>query len=421
MAKKTPLHEWHVHSGAQMGAFGGYAMPLWYPAGAKHEHLSVLLNAGLFDTSHLSSVALSGADAFDVLQWCFSKDLSACLGAGNIPLAPGRSVYGVFLNPSGHVIDDAIVFRLTGTDFLVVVNAGMGAIVANHLAANADRRQLRIVDLTDRIGKIDIQGPKAAKVLGRVLKNPEQVFEKLSYFSFKGHFDPASPLSQSVILMDGTPLLLSRTGFTGEFGFEVFVEAAHLKQLWEMVLTAGHGLGLTPCGLAARDSLRTGAVLPLSHQDIGAWPFANNPWLMALPYDADRTQFTKRFIGSEALLRLTDAEHTYPFVGDDPRKVAVEDPATVMDLEGQMIGRVLTCTTDMGIGWYAGRIYSVASPDRPADFDAKGLSCGFVRVRRRLHPGDRIGIRDRRRSIPVRIVDDIRPDRTARRPIKAML
>jgi aminomethyltransferase len=421
MNKKTPLNEWHVQQHAQMGVFGGYAMPLWYPTGVKHEHLSVLLNAGLFDTSHLSTVTLSGTDAFDVLQWCFSKNLSACMGAGSAPLAPGRSVYGVFLDPSGHVIDDAIVFRLTEADFMVVVNAGMGAAVANHLAAIASGRKVHITDLTDRMGKIDIQGPKAAKVLGRVLKNPEKVFEKLSYFSFKGHFDPASPLSQSVILMGGTPLLLSRTGFTGEFGFEVFVETAHLKQLWEMVLTAGRDFGLTPCGLAARDSLRTGAVLPLSHQDIGAWPFANNPWLMALPYDADQAQFTKRFIGSEALLRLTDAEHTYPFVGDDPRKVAVEDPATVMDLKGQMIGRVLTCATDMGIGWHAGRICSVASPDRPVGFEPKGLSCGFVRVGRRLNPGDRIEIRDRRRSIPVTIVTDIRPDRTARRPIRAML
>jgi aminomethyltransferase len=78
-------------------------------------------------------------------------------------------------------------------------------------------------------------------------------------------------------------------------------------------------------------------------------------------------------------------------------------------------------STDMGIGWHAGRIYSVASPDRPAGFEPKGLSCGFLRVNRRMSAGDRVEIRDRRRSIPVRIVDDIRPDRTARRPIKAML
>lgn len=421
MNQKTPLHDWHVQENAQMGVFGGYAMPLWYPAGAKHEHLSVLLNTGLFDTSHMSSVAVSGADAFDLLQWCFSKNLSACLGAGSAPLAAGRSVYGVFLNPSGHVIDDAIVFRLTEADFLVVVNAGMGANIAGHLAANAAGREVGILDLTDRLGKIDVQGPRAASVLGRVMNDPAAVFEKMSYFSFKGHFDPASPLAGAVTLVDGTPILLSRTGYTGEFGFEVLVQAAHARRVWEMLLAAGRDVGLTACGLAARDSLRTGAVLPLSHQDIGAWPFANNPWLIALPYDADRTGFTKNFIGAEALRHLTDAAYTYPFVGSDPRKVAVEDPAVAVGPEAQTIGTVLTCTTDMGIGRHGERVYSVASPDKPAGFEPKGLSCGFVRVKCPLSPGDRIDLRDRRRSIRVTIVTDIRPARTARRPMSAML
>lgn len=403
-----------------MGVFGGYAMPLWYPAGAKHEHLSVLLNAGLFDTSHMSLVSVSGADAFDLLQWCFSKDLAAGMGPRGASLAPGRSVYGVFLDPRGHLIDDAIVFRLAPSDFLVAVNAGMGAAIARHLAANAGGREVRVLDQTDRLGKIDIQGPQAARVLGRVLKDPAAVFEKLSYFSFKGHFDPDSPSSRPVALVDGTPILLSRTGFTGEFGFEVFVRPAGLAGAWATLLAAGRDLGLAPCGLAARDSLRTGAVLPLSHQDIGAWPFANNPWLIALPYNADRTGFTKPFIGADALQHLTDAEFTYPFIGDDPRKVATADPAVVADLDGRTIGGVLTCTTDMGIGRHGERIYSVASPDKPAGFEPKGLSCGFVKVTRRLSPGDRIEIRDRRRSIKVTVVNDIRPDRTARRPRNAM-
>jgi aminomethyltransferase len=343
------------------------------------------------------------------------------MGAGNAPLATGRSVYGVFLDSNGHLIDDSVVFRLAEADFLVVVNAGMGAAIARHLAVNAAGREVGILDLTDRLGKIDVQGPQAARVLGRILKDPTAVFEKLSYFSFRGHFDPASPLAGTVTLLDGTPILLSRTGYTGEFGFEVFIQAAHVLRVWEMLLTAGRDLGLTPCGLAARDSLRTGAVLPLSHQDIGAWPFANNPWLIALPYDADRTGFTKNFIGAEALRHPADAEHTYPFVGGDPRKISVEDPAVVLDPEAQAIGKALTCTTDMGIGRLGERIYSVASPDKPADFDPKGLSCGFVRVKRRLNPGDRIDIRDRRRSIRVTIVNDIRPDRTARRPITTMI
>jgi aminomethyltransferase len=421
MTQQTPLTQWHIRNGAQMGVFGGYEMPLWYPAGAKHENQSVLVNAGLFDTSHLSALAVSGPDAFDLLQLCFSKDLSACLGAGGAPLTPGRSVYGVFLNPGGHVIDDAIVFRLAEVEFLVVLNVGMGATIARHLAENTGNRRVRIVNFTDRLGKIDIQGPKAAKVLSRVLKDPATVFEKLSFFSFKGHFEPTSPLSGAVRLADGDPILLSRTGFTGEFGFEVFVQPAQVLRLWEMMLDAGREFGLTPCGLAARDSLRTGAVLPLSHQDIGAWPFANNPWIFALPYNADRTGFTKNFIGAEALLRQADAEHTHPFVGSDPRKVSREEAAVVLDVEGKEIGRVLTCTTDMGIDRQGDRIYSIASPGKPAGFEPKGLCCGFVKVKHRLLAGDRIEIMDQRRRIPVIIVTDIRPDRTARKPMAEML
>ena len=183
-----------------MGVFGGYEMPLWYRTGAKHEHLSVLVNAGLFDTSHMSVLGVSGPDAFDLLQLCFSKNLSACLGAASTPLTPGRCVYGVFLNPNGHLIDDAIVFRLAEDEFLVVFNAGMGAATSRHLAANTGSQRVRIVDFTDRLGKIDIQGPKAAKALSRVLSDPAMVFEKLTYFSFKGHFDPTSPLSAAVHL-----------------------------------------------------------------------------------------------------------------------------------------------------------------------------------------------------------------------------
>jgi aminomethyltransferase len=419
--KKTGLHPWHVGHGANMAEFGGYTMPLWYPAGAKHEHLSVLLNAGLFDTSHMALVAVGGPGAFELLQRCFSKDLSDCIGRRNEPLPPGRCVYGVFLNERGEVIDDSIVYRLSGEDFLVVVNAGMGAAIAQHLGANSGSRSVRIEDLTDRVGKLDIQGPTSARVLGRILKEPAAAFAGMVYFSFRGHFDRASSSSGAVQLSDGTPVLLSRTGYTGEFGFELFLPPERLPAAWEMILAAGRDAGIAPCGLAARDSLRAGAVLPLSHQDIGAWPFANNPWLFALPFAPDRRGFTKAFIGAEALLNLDSAEHTLPFVGGDPRKVATGDPATVLGSDGREIGRVLTCATDMGIGRHGERIFSIASPDRPAGFEPKGLSCGFVRTNRPLAVGDRVGIQDNRRRLQVTIVADIRPDRTARKPIAEML
>ena len=302
---------------------------------------------------------------------------------------------------------------------MVVVNAGMGAPVAAHLQAHAGGADVRIIDLTDRLGKMDVQGPLAARVVRKILKSPETVFDQMPYFSFKGHFDEASPRADAVRLADGTPILLSRTGYTGEFGFEIFVAPGQFPALWEKVIQAGGEFGLTACGLAARDSLRAGAVLPLSHQDIGPWPFVNTPWSFALPYDASGRGFTKSFIGDKALAAVANPEFTRPFAGFDLRKVSL--PAVVLDADGAEIGMVLTCATDMAIGRHQERIYSIASPDKPEGLQIKGLCCGFVKVKTPLAAGAAIVLQDARRKIPVRVEEDIRPHRTARKPLKEML
>jgi len=301
------------------------------------------------------------------------------------------------------------------------VNAGMGGIVAHHLRDNREKREVEIADLSHGVGKMDIQGPLSARILGKVLAESEKTFERLSYFSFKGHFDAASPLADAVRLSDGTPILLSRSGYTGEFGFEIFVAPERFVQVWGTILEAGGNMGMIPCGLGARDSLRAGAMLPLSHQDIGQWPFIHHPWPFALPFNDDGSAFTKEFMGSESLLHINNPEFTYAFVGDDLRKVSIEDPAIVLDSEGKEIGSVLTCVTDMGIGRHEGRIYSIASPDKPENFEPGGLSCGFIKVRERRVAGDRVELKDRRRRLKATIVNDIRPDRTANRPIREMI
>jgi aminomethyltransferase len=419
-SKTTPLHGRHTALGANMADFGGYDMPLWYST-AKAEHLAVLTNAGIFDTSHMAVIMVAGPEALELLQLCFTNDLAACTGKSKGPLTPGRCVYGAYLNQKGEVIDDSIICQLEENSYMVVVNAGMGDVVAGHFSANQGDRRVEITDLTDKVGKIDVQGPMAAKILSKVLADPENVFKKTPYFSFKGHFDAASSLSDTVRLTDGTPILLSRTGYTGEFGFEIFVGSDHAVKLWDMILDVGRDFEIIPCGLAARDSLRTGAVLPLSHQDIGAWPFINHPWSFALPFNDDQTAFIKTFIGDQALLAGEAPEYTYPFAGSDFRKVSAEDPAVVLDSEGHEIGRVLTCVTDMGIGRHGDQIYSIASPDKPQELKFKGLCCGFVKVKSRMAPGQNIDIKDNRRKLTATIVDDIRPDRTARRPIAEML
>ncbi|MDP4979986.1 MAG: aminomethyltransferase family protein, partial [Desulfobacterales bacterium] len=415
--KKTRLHGWHVNHGANMAIFGAYDMPLWYPSGAKEEHLVVLTHAGIFDTSHMSVITVKGAGARDLLQVCFSKNLAACVGKDQKPLTPGRSVYGVFLNEAGEVIDDAIVFEAYDSLFMVVVNAGMGGVVSAHLQGYAGGRKAAVVDLSDQVGKLDVQGPQAARIISRIVKRPQEVFAQLPYFSFKGHFNAALPVSKNVVLTDGTPILLSRTGYTGEFGFELFVAPDKFVDLWQMLINVGQPMGMIPCGLAARDSLRTGAVLPLSHQDIGAWLFKNHPWPFALPYDDTGHGFTKDFVGAVALQRSDSGQYTFPFAGFDLRKVSTADPAAVVDDTQRDIGRVLTCATDMAIGRHEGRIFSIASPDKPADFTPRGLSCGFVKVTKPLMPGQIVRLKDKRRTVEVEIVDDIRPDRTARKPL----
>lgn len=419
--KITVLNGWHIAHHATMADFGGYQMPLWY-ASAKNEHLSVLTAAGIFDTSHMAVVLASGSDAHDLLQWCFTKDLDACVGKNKDPLFAGRCVYGAFLNEQGGVIDDSIVYHLSDGNYMIVVNAAMGHCIAEHLKCVSAGRRVTITDCTYRIGKIDIQGPCAAKILSRVLADPAGVFDHMPYFSFKGHFDPsAKQPAKPVTLIDGIPILLSRTGYTGEFGFEVFVALQHTADLWQRLLNAGRDFGMLPCGLAARDSLRSGAVLPLSHQDVGNWPFIHHPWPFALPYNDDQTGFSKRFLYDQALLNASPSEFTYAYVGQDLRKVAGKDQDVVLDEEEKPIGKVLTCVTDMGIGWHQGRIFSLASPDRPAGFVPRGLCCGFVKVTSRLMPNDVVQIQDKRRTLTVTIVNDIRPDRTARRPLKEML
>jgi aminomethyltransferase len=417
--KRTPLCDWHSAHGANMVEFGDYLMPVWYGS-ARDEHMAVITHAGLFDTSHMAVVRVLGPGAFDLLQWCFTRDLRSCVGKDDAPITPGKCVYGAFLDEQGCAVDDSIVYKVKDDEWVVVVNASMGGPVAAHLEAHKKGLDVRCVDLTDQLGKIDIQGPASIRIMQQVLSSPAATFENLTYFSFKGHFDPASSFAAQARFSDGTPMLLSRSGYTGEVGFEIFVERRHTVRVWELLIEAGRGFGLIACGLAARDSLRTGAVLPLSHQDIGHWTYIHHPWPFALPFAKGGKGFTKSFLGSAALDRAGSAPYTLTFVGNDLRKIDTH-AAVVRDQQGREIGSVLTCATDMAIGRHGGRIYSVASPDKPAGLAIKGLSCGFIKVATDLAPGTVVELKDDKRSLQVVIEKDVRPDRTARKALKTFL
>ncbi len=406
--KKTPLNAWHRNAGANMADFGGFDMPLWYDTGVKNEHLAVLKSAGMFDTSHMDCIQVQGKDAPALLDFCFTRQISE--------LSSGRCVYGAFLDAKGHCIDDAIVYKFSDISFMVCVNAGMGGSVTGHLVLHSDGKSLEIKDLSDQLAKLDVQGKNALKIVSGLINDKENVFNKMPYFSFKGDLDPDAP--NGVSLVDGTPIILSRTGYTGEFGFEIFIAPDKVEKLWCNLLDAGSPYGLIPCGLGARDSLRAGACLPLSHQDIGHFPFINHPWEFALPFKAGTRQFTKAFLGDQGLMNLEQPSFTYAFVGDSLRKVPAGDAGRVLTEQGEDIGMVLTCATDMGIFWYEDSIVSINTPNLPPDIKIKGLACGFVMVNQPLDMGTRLTLVEGKRKIGVRLVSDIRPDRTARLSIK---
>ena len=407
--KTTPLNEWHKTTGANMADFGGFDMPLWYDTGVKNEHLAVLNSAGIFDTSHMACINVNGNDSFFLINYCFTRDIAT--------LQQGRCAYGAFLNSKGHCIDDAIVYKFSDTYFMICVNAGMGGIIAQHLEENKKKLDVSIEDLSGKIAKMDIQGINSARILSKVIQKPETVFDKMPYFSFKGNFNESVFGESEVQLKDGTPVLLSRSGYTGEFGFEIFLNPDAIVRLWKDILSAGKNSGITACGLGARDSLRAGACLPLSHQDIGNWKFTNHPWDFALPYTEDKSSFTKDFLGAAALSPEKTDMFTYPFVGDSLRKVSAGENTHVIDETEKKIGKVLTCATDMGISWHKGNIVSICSKNLPDGIKIKGISCGFVMVSKKLETGTKLKLKEGKRAISATIVTDIRPDRTARKKL----
>ncbi|MDR3265634.1 MAG: hypothetical protein LBT15_06460 [Synergistaceae bacterium] len=398
MLNKTALHSVHQKLGGQMTDFGGWEMPLWYPTGGVKEHLCVIEKSGVFDIGHMSVVRVKGKDAQGLLQLCLTRNIEK--------LAVGSCGYSMILNEEGHVVDDTIVYNPGGDEYILVVNAGMGSVVAGHLTKHNTFKNAVVRDDAGNFGKIDLQGPSSVSIVRRLLAKGTGSVEGLKYFKFLGDY---ARKDSPVRLPGDIPVLLSRTGYTGEVGFEILMPPDRALDVWNMILETG-GDGVIPCGLAARDSLRAGAMLPLSHQDIGHWPFVNTPWSFALPLDREG-KLTKSFIGSK-LYDNPPSQYTLPFCGFDPRKAETE--SAVVLLNDEKIGVVSTCVIDMAIGRSGGRVYSVASADKPEGFHARGLVCGFIRVDRPVAPGTKVTLKDARRSVEVEVVADIRPARTAR-------
>src|SRR5215472_14249899 len=269
---RTPLSAVHESLGATMTDFAGWLMPLRYRSETA-EHNAVRTAAGLFDLSHMGELRVSGDEATAALDYALVSDISA--------IRPGRAKYTMIVAEDGGVIDDLIVYRLEDTDFLVVANASNALTVAAELAERAEGRAARVQDRTSDYALIAIQGPKAAAILASLTDTD---LSELKYYA--GY--PA--------VVAGRSVLLARTGYTGEDGFEIFADPQDATSLWSALTDAGQDAGLIPAGLAARDSLRLEAGMPL---------YGNELDRRLTPYDAGLGRLAKLdkasdFVGREA-------------------------------------------------------------------------------------------------------------------------
>ena len=244
--RSTPLREVHERLGASMTDFAGWLMPLRYGSETA-EHRAVRGAAGLFDLSHMGEIAVTGAGAADALDYALTGQPSA--------LAPGRARYTMICAPDGGILDDLIVYRLADTEFMVVANAANTAVVLAELAERAGGHDAQVQDQTSDWALVAIQGPHASRILAPLTNIP---LDGVRYYA-----------SQPAVVA-GRPVLLARTGYTGEDGFELFTGPADAEPVWLALTAAGGADGLRPAGLAARDTLRLEAGMPLYGNELTA-------------------------------------------------------------------------------------------------------------------------------------------------------
>ena len=240
MEKKTPLYDIHVEEGGKIVPFAGYFLPVQYGTGVIKEHMAVREQCGLFDVSHMGEILFTGPTALDTLNHLLTNDYT------NMPLNKVR--YGVMCNEKGGTIDDLVIYKFGDETYLAVVNAANRDKDYAHMAANV-LPGTKCEDISDTVAQVALQGPKAPAILAKLV--PEE-------FIPKGYYT-AVPVAE----IGGMKCMISRTGYTGELGYEIYTHNENAAKLWKLLREAGEEFGCIPAGLGARDTLRLEAAMPL--------------------------------------------------------------------------------------------------------------------------------------------------------------
>ncbi|WP_327719516.1 glycine cleavage system aminomethyltransferase GcvT [Streptomyces sp. NBC_00490] len=311
----TALDALHRSLGATMTDFAGWDMPLRYGS-ERDEHNAVRTKAGLFDLSHMGEITVTGPQAAALLNYALVGNIAS--------VGVGRARYTMICREDGGILDDLIVYRLEETEYMVVANASNAQVVLDALVERAAGFDAEVRDDRDAYALLAVQGPQSPGILASLT---DADLDGLKYYA---------GLPGTVA---GVPALIARTGYTGEDGFELFVKPEHAVELWQALTKAGEGVGLVPCGLSCRDTLRLEAGMPLYGHELST---------ELTPFDAGLGRVVKfekegDFVGRAALREAAEhADHEPPrvLVGliAEGRRVPRAGYAVVAD--GQVIGEV---------------------------------------------------------------------------------
>jgi len=335
--KRTPLYDEHVRLGAKIIPFGGWLMPVQY-TGIVEEHRAVRNALGMFDISHMGQFQVDGPDAASWLNSMLTNNIDK--------LEVGQGQYTFLLNDRGGVIDDLIAYRVEPTKFLLVVNA---AKVDEDFAWLEGHRGSSNASLSNRsaeFGGVAIQGPKVSELFRELLVDHPEL-------PSRNHIEH--------VRLDGMPISIARTGYTGEDGVEVFFRAGYAAKIWNRFLQEGAKVGLKPCGLGARDTLRLEMCYPLNGSDLSQ---NRNPIEAGLGFFVDLKKTA--FVGRDALLNVKQngsAEKLIAFrmdgKGPPPR------PHYIVHADGTRIGEVTSGTLSPSLNYGIGMAYVAADAAGP--------------------------------------------------------
>ena len=360
--RSTPLRAVHERLGATMTEFAGWLMPLRYGSELA-EHRAVRSAAGLFDLSHMGEISVSGPGAAAALDYALTGQPSA--------LKPGRARYTMICAPDGGVLDDLIVYRLADTEFLVVANAANTAVVATTLRERAAGHEAQVDDRTDDYALIAIQGPHAARILAPLT---DIGLDQVRYYA-----------GQRAVVA-GRDALLARTGYTGEDGFELFTSPGDAEPLWLALTAEGEADGLVPAGLAARDTLRLEAGMPLYGNELGT---------EMTPFDAGLGRVVVLdkpgvFVGRAALAERAQAAPRRVLVGLTVGSRRVPRHGYPVLWDGQPHGTVTSGAPSPTLGVPIAMAYLDAGPAQLAAEDADARLA--VDIRGRAEPARLTGL-----------------------------